>query len=423
MKTIAYNSILVYDPDEDITRGETRDGGQIYAGQKSDIADMRFESAPAYVFAEGDIGRAYSSGKVSLLKRRTIRLNEPDIYLMFDRIQVKNKYFVKKWIMHSTNRPMVAEPGSLLSVERQTDEVINIANYRGDLTTVTADGSRLFVKTILPDSHRVRIVGGPGYEFWVDDPGTNYPLVYRTEAAEPGSWRMEVIPETDIGHEIFLHALYPTVHTEDAAPECERLDSDGTIGVKAADWVVQFSRSGAALDSLSYSLDHAGTLHHLITDFRWGGVIVLQDSVETARVPVSDEGNIYFSTGGGGDFVIVVDPSSTAPEQEADRRPGSVPDTFELSNYPNPFNPSTTVGFRVAFNSEIDISIYNLKGQKVRGLERGDYSPGTYRISWDGRDDHGCELPSGIYICRLNARDPDGLRSRTGLSRKMTLMR
>ncbi|MFC2076351.1 FlgD immunoglobulin-like domain containing protein [candidate division KSB1 bacterium] len=425
MKTIAYNSILVYDPDEVITRGQTRDGGQIYGGQDRNIADIRFEATTEYVFAEGDITRAYSSNKVSLLKRRAIRLTEPDIYLMLDRVSVTNKYFLKKWVMHSTNRPVVAEPGTVLVVERQTGETINIASYRGDLTKVMTGGSALYVKTLLPEQHQVRLVGGAGYEFWVDDPGANYPLDNRNETAEPGSWRMEVIPEGDWSSAVFLNILYPTVNTDETPPEGQLLEEDGTIGAQIGDWVVHFSQEGggAALDSLGYSVQHSGKLNHLITDFRWGGVIVLQDSIEIARAPVSPEGNIYFESSGGGDFLITIDPASAAPGPDEKETKGAIPKNFALFNYPNPFNPATTLAFRVGLESEVELAVYNIMGRKVRTLEKGTYSPGTYRIGWDGRDDRGGELPSGIYISSLIARDPDSLRQLTRLTRKMTLMR
>jgi hypothetical protein len=234
---------------------------------------------------------------------------------------------------------------------------------------------------------------------------------------------MEVIPEEDNNNEIFLHALYPTVHTSETAPESQLLTSDGIIGLKISDWVVQFSQDGTALDSLGYGVEHAGTLHHLITDFRWGGVIVLQDSVEITRVPVSEEGNIYFESSGGGDFIITVDPASATQGSGQTEIEGTLPENFELLNYPNPFNPSTTLAFRVGRPSQVELAVYNLMGRKVRTLKKGIYAPGTYRIAWDGRDNRGRELPSAIYIGNLTACDPETGRHQTRLTRKMTLMR
>jgi len=79
---------------------------------------------------------------------------------------------------------------------------------------------------------------------------------------------------------------------------------------------------------------------------------------------------------------------------------------FELyGNYPNPFNPSTTISYSVAGTSptEISLIVYNLLGNPVRTLVNGSQQPGFYRVVWDGRDDRGALMPSGIYFCRLSS--------------------
>ena len=74
---------------------------------------------------------------------------------------------------------------------------------------------------------------------------------------------------------------------------------------------------------------------------------------------------------------------------------------LSLSNYPNPFNPSTTIRYEVPQNMPFSLDIYNLRGQKLCRLEHGNKSPGSYVSTWDGRDDQGHDLPSGTYILRL----------------------
>jgi hypothetical protein len=84
-----------------------------------------------------------------------------------------------------------------------------------------------------------------------------------------------------------------------------------------------------------------------------------------------------------------------------------VPSSFSLSqNYPNPFNPTTRIQFRVGsleFSQSIHttIIIYNILGQKVRVLVDEDKLPGRYEILWDGKDDKGKEVSSGIYFYQL----------------------
>jgi len=74
-------------------------------------------------------------------------------------------------------------------------------------------------------------------------------------------------------------------------------------------------------------------------------------------------------------------------------------------NYPNPFNPSTTIAYHlpdVGYQpAEVEIVIYNLLGQKVRTLVKERKYPGEHRASWDGKDDEGNDLSSGIYFYKL----------------------
>jgi len=81
---------------------------------------------------------------------------------------------------------------------------------------------------------------------------------------------------------------------------------------------------------------------------------------------------------------------------------GLSPFKFKLNNnYPNPFNPETTIGFSVAKNSEVTILIYNILGQKVATLLDGQMSPGKYTMKWRGLSDTGKELPSGMYFYEM----------------------
>jgi photosystem II stability/assembly factor-like uncharacterized protein len=82
----------------------------------------------------------------------------------------------------------------------------------------------------------------------------------------------------------------------------------------------------------------------------------------------------------------------------------AVPDGFDLfRNYPNPFNPSTTITYALAHAADIELTIFNALGQHVRTLASGYQSTGAHSLSWDGRDDHGRQLGSGIYYYRLAA--------------------
>jgi hypothetical protein len=88
-------------------------------------------------------------------------------------------------------------------------------------------------------------------------------------------------------------------------------------------------------------------------------------------------------------------------------------------NYPNPFNPSTTIQYDIPMASRtvpVEINIYDIRGRLVRKLIDQEREPGRYRVHWDGRNERGLQVSSGLYIYRLLS---DGL----SISRKMLILR
>ena len=71
-------------------------------------------------------------------------------------------------------------------------------------------------------------------------------------------------------------------------------------------------------------------------------------------------------------------------------------------NFPNPFNPTTTIEFSLPEAGFAELVIYNVMGQKVRELVTGTMTPGVHSVVWDSRDDHGQEVSAGVYVSRLN---------------------
>jgi hypothetical protein len=83
-----------------------------------------------------------------------------------------------------------------------------------------------------------------------------------------------------------------------------------------------------------------------------------------------------------------------------------VPAEFSLStNYPNPFNPETRIDYFVLETSHVRLEIFNLLGQRIRTLVDEYQAFGERSVTWDGRDENGQELASGVYLYRLQAKD------------------
>jgi flagellar hook assembly protein FlgD len=76
---------------------------------------------------------------------------------------------------------------------------------------------------------------------------------------------------------------------------------------------------------------------------------------------------------------------------------------FSMSNYPNPFNPQTTISYSLKEASVLRIDIYNLKGQLVKTLVNEAKGPGKHSIVWQGDDDNDRSVASGLYYYRMTA--------------------
>ena len=96
---------------------------------------------------------------------------------------------------------------------------------------------------------------------------------------------------------------------------------------------------------------------------------------------------------------------------------GDLPTVFRLvQNAPNPFNPKTTLAYHVPRESEVTIRVYDVAGRSVRTLLDGVVEPGRHAAVWDGTNDSGEAVGSGIYFCTMEAPDFHD-------SRKMTLLK
>jgi enediyne biosynthesis protein E4 len=115
--------------------------------------------------------------------------------------------------------------------------------------------------------------------------------------------------------------------------------------------------------------------------------------------------NFYTATEGQGIITSIKDKTLRMPEK------------FELSqNYPNPFNPSTTIEYQVDESSHIKLIVYNLVGQMVAILLDKQQQPGFYSVQWNGIDESGKQIASGVYLYQLQTKNSMQVR-------KLTLLR
>ncbi len=90
---------------------------------------------------------------------------------------------------------------------------------------------------------------------------------------------------------------------------------------------------------------------------------------------------------------------------------------YDLRNYPNPFNPTTTINYSLKENSRVDLIIYNIKGQKVKQLISDQLSAGQHSVVWDGKGEKDQTVSSGIYLYKLH------VNGKTSTIRKCILLK
>ncbi len=99
-----------------------------------------------------------------------------------------------------------------------------------------------------------------------------------------------------------------------------------------------------------------------------------------------------------------VDDVSLGGPTSVDDADAAIPTRFALhQNYPNPFNPSTTFVFDVPKATNVRLTVYNLLGEGVRTLLSSPVEAGTHSATWDGMDNQGKSVVSGVYFYRIEA--------------------
>ena len=90
--------------------------------------------------------------------------------------------------------------------------------------------------------------------------------------------------------------------------------------------------------------------------------------------------------------------------------PGAASRWALRQNAPNPFNPSTVISFTLAEAGSTELRVFNLRGHNVRRLVAGHLESGDHSVTWDGRDDRGAPVPSGVYFYKLTSGGFEGLQ-------------
>ena len=322
VRTIAHNTLVVYNPSEDMSAARpdasSNDGGQrtMYPASRSPQSTSyfdqygvqyhtgsmkRFEDSSRYTYALGDATAAYNNptynqtmdtgltgnvAKVTRFQREFVYLRPKaagglDFLVLFDRVGVTRSEFSgknTKLLFHTLSQPTVngksttVSPGETLYADP-------------DLVTADSGGGRLFIKTLLPAHRNIRKVGGRAVKaFWVFD--ANYDWHWDANEPQPrpvsdfddipyGEWRVELEPaDTALNHN-FLNVLHPAKKGTTAMPATTLITGTGVSGAQIDDpalqRVVLFSSStkgSAPSGTITYGYKPSGSAYHLLLDLK-----------------------------------------------------------------------------------------------------------------------------------------------------------
>jgi heparin/heparan-sulfate lyase len=322
-RTIAHNSLLIYDPEEAfVTRGfreieKVNDGGQRFpngwtsARGLEDFLEKDYRTGevlgwwfgpdstgPEISYLKGDITEAYSR-KVSLVRRSFVFLNlgdavVPAALVVFDRIVSANPSYRKYWLLHSMEEPRV--DGSVIDV------------------TLTQKGwsGRLVTTALLPPAGNLEVekVGGPGKKHWVF--GKSFesnprPRPRDNTVYEDADWRVQLSPVAQSREDLFLNAMLVMDRENDQLPTVTSIDQGERVGVLVADRAVLFDRTAEQTDRpVVFTLSESRTWRIFVVDLAEGiWQIRRNGKIHRSSLPVTQGAGVLFFEGPAGDYELL----------------------------------------------------------------------------------------------------------------------
>ena len=267
--------------------------------------------------------------------------------------------------------------------------VISQAHADGPLQTniiskFTSDGSLIWEYTI-------------DFQFWdvTDAAMDNMGNIYVTGSGD----QQTATAKIDSSGNLLWHnysVLWGGLEDDSAGPAFMALDSFGDV------YVVSGGSGGMSfIKAIKYS-----TTGNLV----WNKIYSTYGAINATNIEVSAlgavviTGNEYFMANAPYDWSV----SHTVSYSQADPLGFAIireyPESVKLhNNFPNPFNPSTTISYELPEQSRVNLTVFDIRGKEVMTLEQSDKPPGNYEVQWNGLGQAGKQVSTGVYFCRLNA--------------------
>ncbi len=371
-RTIAHNSICVFDSSETYTyHGQpvSNDGGQIESSSLINYDEIflpenqrgiwiKYGSGANYSYNIADAQLSYDSVKLDFFRRRLLFI-KPGKVIVLDHVHLKNTTSNQRdlsWIIHFADEPEIS--GSITNVSVPN----HIETYNGNYYTSTTGNGSIAIKTLFPVISYATLIGGTGYEYWVD--GVNYPPEPAPDSSvlTAGKWRIEVIPATTTDTTIFLHTIAVGDTANIAVAGGTALRNMYSVGVDWDDTLYYFPADADTGKTYHVFNNVAGnrTIGVVAMDLCVGQYDIKVDGEVVATAPSDINGILQSSVIiGQGTHIVEVD-LNTVKIDENSR-------TNTLRVFPNPANSELNI---VTGSSSVitEIKIYDINGKLVLRL-------------------------------------------------------
>lgn len=404
-RTIAHNSVCVFDGSEtyrNFGKIVSNDGGQIESEKLDNLEEVfseshkrgkwiRFASGVDYAYNVADASASYQSDKLDRFERRLL-FHKPNRVIILDHLHLLNintRERKARYINHFANQPNINGQVTNTKVPN------HIITYNGrDYKTTNGKGS-VAIRTLLPESTTTTLVGGTGYEYWVN--GSNYPPGGNVnfEKEHPGSWRIEVEPTVVSENLIFMHTVKIADNQNPANAGGKLLSTETTLGVDWDNHLYLFEAKGDTA-STYYAVNNLTgdrTIKVFALDLKSNSSFgVLVDDVLERVGKTNADGILEITVNllSGNHTVVVRDTIATDPNPGTDPTPDNPgeDDSGEVKIFPNPTNGIVSVLIEDDTVTDFKVSVFDSNGRKIS----------EYRNQSNKGDMDFSGLSAGVYL-------------------------
>lgn len=321
--------------------------------------------------------------------------------------------------------PVAMDPNNNNVLYYGTDRVYRTTNAAGSWTAISGDltdaipGTSLGTVTtiaVAPSNSDVIWAGTDDSHVWVSsDNGLNWTDV---SATLPTRWVTRVVPDpTDAN---IAYATFNGLKWQEATSYVFRTADQGQTWTDITNNLPEMPLNAMAVDALQPDLlfvgGDAGAYYSLDAGLSWQYLSSDLPIVSVYDMKIHPTAR-YLAVGTHARSIYKFDIGTLTGVNHDE---GATPEAFTLDqNYPNPFNPETAIRFSIREAGPVTIQIYDAAGRQIRKLINDYRSAGEHQVFWNGRNDRGEAVSSGVYLYRMTL----GGLYKGQISRKMTLIR